>query len=588
MMRRQPCPRETKLLRLCRAGVWMGVSDRAQSHPSEALPSDETVQGEGSTALAMAVRLGAPLRIIQQLLVASLQQISVTHMVRGTVLHEAFKYRATDDILECLVRATIAYSHQISRVAHLLARKDELGRTCLHYAVDRVVRSLDRGEKNDRTIWDIFGMMVQAYPASVKTLDADGNTPLIMLLLIPKATNISGEQDIELGLKMMLELCPRAVQVSRRLPRPWHYQYQSENQSSMLHGEGVPSPLSCALLHGRSSEAINLLLDASRRVGVNACREIITHNREIPLHIAASMRCPVELLSRIVQEENAVLGVTDIHGLNTLDWVWIRHVIDWCSLSDPFAPVVVSRRRCLNHNFIEWYNKVSNQYLGIDTPLVTDIAQKLRHDIVSRMSILLPSLAGLFLTDEMVEDENDMLPLVHSACFVNCPLALIQLACETFPGQLRQRDKKLMRLPFHYAVSRGGYAVQYPIGVSCTRQYVEEISPIKTILSKFPEACRVTDKRRQLPLHVAIDFWKKRSEVEEFQDNAEGSQSECHEGVELLLGQYPEALQRPDGNTKLYPFLQAAEGCDANLELTFLLLRRDPSLLAVHGIVVSE
>lgn len=591
MMKEQPptmiqplqCPSETELARLCRAGIWMGVFARAQTHPHEAYENEVTARGEGTTVLAMAVRLGAPLLIIQQLLNASIQQITVTHMVRGTVLHEAFKHRACDDILECLVQATIAYSRQHSRAANLLAQKDELGRTCLHYIVDRVVRSLDRRQKNDRTIWDLFRKIVQAHPASVQTLDADGNTPLILLLLIPKGFNANGEKEIENGLKMMLELCPTAVQVSRRLPRPWHYQFQPESQSSILHGDGVPSPLSCALLHGRSIEAVDLLLDAGNRVGINACRAIITQNREIPLHIATSMRCPVEVLSRLHLEDHAVTSTSDIHGLNGLDWTWIRHVIDWCSMSDPFAPVVVSRRRYLNHNFIEWYNKVSNQYLGNDTPLVSEIAQKLRHDIVNRMSILLPSLAKMLLLDEMEEDNDSLLSLVHAASFVNCPLAMVQLACESFPRHLQQKDKRMMRLPLHYAVSRGGYAIHYPIGVSCNLRYVEEISPIKAVLSRFPGACRITDKRWQLPLHIAIDFWKSGSKVADFPDKLhERSSRDCHEGVELLLGQYPEALQRRDGNTKLYPFLQAAEGRDAHVELTFLLLRRDPSLLAEH------
>eukprot|EP00980_Cylindrotheca_fusiformis_P011826 scaffold2816_cov121-Cylindrotheca_fusiformis.AAC.42 len=579
-----PCSQETELIRLCRAGIWMGVSARVRSHPRETIPADVAARGEGTTALAMAVRLGAPLIIVQQLLDANLSQISINHMVRGTVLHEAFKHRANDATLECLVQATIAYSRQNPKESPILARQDELGRTCLHYLVDRVGRSMDRGQKNGHRIWGTFGTMVQMYPPSVRALDADGNTPLVLLLLIPKMNNSFGEKDIANGLRIMLHLCPKAVQVPRRLPCPWHVEFQPESSPSALYGEGVPSPLSCALLQGRSIESIELLLDASKRVGINSCRAIVTHNREIPLHIAATMRCTPKVLSRLIQEEDSVASVSDIHGLNTLDWVWIRHVIDWCSMSDPFAPVVVSRRRYLNHNFIEWYNKVSNQYLGFDPPLVSGIAKKLRSDIVQRMCILLPRFAGLFLHDEKDEDGIRLPPLVHAVCLVNCPLALVQLACESCPKHLHQRDTKMRRLPLHYALTRRGYLVRYPIGVSCNIQYIEEVSPMKAILLKFPKACRITDKYCQLPLHILIDFSKTHNQTgEDHITLSRESQGGCQEGIELLLGQYPEALQRRDGKTKLYPFLQASEGHNGNVDLTFLLLRRDPSLLSTNG-----
>jgi hypothetical protein len=545
---------------------------------------EAAIRGEGSTALSMAVRLGAPFQIIEQLVFADIHQIGVTHVVRGTVLHEAFKHRTNDDTLDFLIKAVIDYDSKLipckKRTPNMLSYKDELGRTALHYMVDRIVRSLDRGEKI-QTLWSLFRFMVQACPMSVQTVDADGNTPLILLLLIPKVTAASGDVEIENELQLMLELCPRAVQVTRRLPRPWHYQFKTESQTSLVHGDGVPSPLSCALLHERSMKTVDLLLDANRSLGVSGCRTVVTHHREIPLHIAVTMRCPTKLLCTLVHGESSVVGVTDIYGLNSLDWVWIRHVLDWCSLADPFAPVVVSRRRYLNNHFMEWYNKVSNQYLGIDNPLVSELARRLRQDVLSRMSILLPSMSEKYFVDEMVDDESNVLPLLHSACCINCPLAMVQIACESSPQDLRSRDKKLKRLPLHYAVGRKGYAAQFPIGVSCNLQYAEEISPVNTILSKFPNACRITDKHQQLPLHIAIQYAKKQLPSQNEVMKIGGKIAESYEEIEALLKGYPEGLHQRDGVTKLFPFMQAAGGADSNLDLTFLLLRRDPSLLTI-------
>jgi hypothetical protein len=397
------------------------------------------------------------------------------------------------------------------------------------------------------------------------------------------------EEEVFRMVELMLALCPKAVNVSRRLPRPWHYQFNLDKKTSLVHGDGVPSPLSCALLFGRSMETINLLLEANRNIGVGGCRTIVTHYREVPLHIAVTMRCSVELLSKLIQEDRGVVGLPDIHGLAPLDWMWIRHTLDWCSSSDPFAPVMVSRRRYLNNHFLEWHERVSNQYLGIDkqmadspNPMVREMTRKLRDDMLKRMSFILPAMAAASLeddTDKMVEDKEESFPLVHAACYVNCPLAMVQLACNSSPDQLRIREPQLGRLPLHYAASRRGYMAQYPVGVSCNRQCMEEVSPVKLVLVKFSAACRVTDLREQLPLHVAICQAKDLEQQHPDMIREREHPAEAYKDVELLLHGYPDALQRRDGITKLYPFLQAAEGSNGTLDLAYLLLRRDPTLL---------
>lgn len=586
-------PFEPELVRLCRAKTWLSVSARTQSHPAEAIPTDSAVRGEGSTVLSIAVRSRAPIHVVQQLLDANFHQIGVAHVVRGSVLHEALKHRADDVVLSYLVRAAIEYDHRTKthKPVCLLGHKDELGRTALHYMVDRIVRSLDRGERSQAE-WNIIRMLVQEHPSSVSEIDADGNTPLVLLLLIPRfTTDVAGlELEVEVFrlVQLMLTLCPEAVNVSRRLPRPWHYRFTCDDQTSLLHGDGVPSPLSCALLHGRSVETINLLLDASQKMGAGGCRTIVTHNREVPLHIAITMRCSAELLSKLIRTDCRVIGVADMQGLVPLDWMWIRHTLDWCSSADPFAPVMVSRRRYMNSHFLEWHERVSNQYLGLDkslevspNPMVRDLARRLKCDILERMSVMLPTMASQYLEndpDKMVDNHAEAFPLVHAACFVNCPLAMVQLACTSYPGQLQSKDAHLERLPLHYAASRRGYSAQYPMGVSCNIQRMEEVSPVNLVASHFPGACRITDGLRQLPLHIAIDLAKEEKMEHEMFQGSRKCKGHLN-SVNVLLRSYPEGLQRRDGLTKLFPFMQAAEGCDADLDLTYMLLRRDPSFV---------
>jgi hypothetical protein len=181
-------------------------------------------------------------------------------------------------------------------------------------------------------------------------------------------------------------------------------------------------------------------------------------------------------------------------------------------------------------------------------------------------------------SDKMLEDDTEPFSLLHAACFVNCPLAMVQLACTAFPEQLRFKDSQLDRLPLHYAASRRGYAAQYPIGVSYNVQRMEEVSPVKLVASEFPGACRVADGIQQLPLHIAIDHAKEETQQHEMFQEFRKPRGH-YTDIEVLLQSYPDALQRRDGMTKLYPFLQAAEGCEANLDLTYILLRRDPSLV---------
>jgi hypothetical protein len=588
-------PSEPELIRLCRAKTWIAASERTQSHPTEAVPTDFAVRGEASTAVAVAVRSRAPIQVIQGLLNANFHQVQVCHLARGSIIHEALKHRAGDDVLECLVRAVVEYEPLTGRSGsgYLLGHKDEVGRTALHYMVDRIVRSLDRGTLSQAE-WDITRLLVQAHPESVSTIDADGSTPLVLLLLIPRffydVGGLNLEEEVFRMVQLMLGVCPTAVKVSRRLPRPWHYQFKFSDQDSMVHGDGVPSPLSCALLHGRSLETINLLLDSNKKVGVNACRAVVTHYREVPLHIAASMRCPVEVISRLVEEDAGIIGIGDTHGLGALDWVWIRHTLDWCSSPDPFAPTIVSRRRYVNNNFLDWHKRVSNEYVGIDrsvestlSPAVRALKRRLKDDIFNRISVLLPAMAAASIENEtslMIDDNIHKFPLLHAACYANCPMAMVEIAFQVFPGMIFCRDEHLDRLPLHFAASRGGYTAQFPIGVSCNLQCLEENSPVNLVLSKFPEASRVVDGQDQLPLHIAIDYAKKVSEENRTFHSESWGVSTLE--IDALLDVYPEALQRRDGKTSLFPFQQAAEGCNGNIDVTYELLRRDPSLLKTN------
>jgi hypothetical protein len=616
-------PNETNLLRLCRTRTWDAVLERSKSHPLEAMPTDSARRGESSTALSVAVRSRAPRQVIENLLRADWNQVGVTHMARGSLLHEAFKHQVPDDCLHGLIEAAIQYE-RVSRYHRddsdpfqLLGHKDEIGRTALHYMVDRAVRALDMGD-GSRSYWSSLLLLAQAYPYAAQEMDADGNTPLILLLLTPKFVSDSGGLELEAELfrivQLLVSVCPEAVAVSRHLPQPWHYQRQIETTgTSFVHGDGVPTPLSCALLHGRSSDTIDILLNANRKLGCMTCRTIVTHYREVPLHIAVSMRAPCRLISKLLQEEREVIGVGDIYGLIPLDWMWIRHVYDWFSSpsGDNLAPVMVSRRRHLANNFLVWHGRVSRQYLGIEVDLeeskniqVREWTRRLKEDLFQRMTTMLPAMAAHCYknsteSDRMDEGIDDGIQerwtLLHAACFVSCPLSMVKVALQSSSQEIvRSLDSIHGRLPLHFAAGRGGgYTATFPIGVACSLHVVQEPSPVELVLSSFPSACQERDGYNQLPLHIAIDAakeirrrgsqhpstvhpWANRNQEE----NCDKSAS-FDEDVELLLRHYPDGLECQDGVTKLYPFMQAAEGKGSSLNTVYTLLRRNPMLVKV-------
>jgi hypothetical protein len=57
------------------------------------------VWGDGEYDLSVAVRSSSPRYVVKALLETNLHQIGITHRNRGSILHEALKHRASDDVL---------------------------------------------------------------------------------------------------------------------------------------------------------------------------------------------------------------------------------------------------------------------------------------------------------------------------------------------------------------------------------------------------------------------------------------------------------------------------------------------------------
>jgi hypothetical protein len=528
MMQRSTYPVEPELIRLCRSKSWSLVQERAFSHPQDATPSSSAKEGGGgSTALAIAIRHGAPLMAIQSLVEARRSQLGIIHRIRGCVLHEALRCQASLHVIRYLHQA-VAQHEQKS----LLGTLDELGRTPMHCLMLRAVQSTT---DCPATLWILIRSVVLAFPVAIQTFDVDGNTPLLLLLLHhdPIRNRSSSSNDhIHRIVQLLVTLCPQAA--IQQTSFQWHTKQSHD---------GGPTPLTFALFYSRCENIITTLLEASRKAGVNSCLTKITGYEETALHVAVTTRASHSLIEQLVCMEPASLFCKDNSGLTPMDWFWIRHVLDSRS-STPLIPLLASTRRFIPSDYIEWHKEALGRHSNLQCEQKAQFWQT--------MTLMVNAAV------QTRTSSHDVKPsFLHAVCKIHCPLAVVLMVLEKNAGGVANKDS-VGRLPLHEAASRSGYSIKVPLGISQAGQVIEEESPVHTLLQEFPEGARIADAQLQLPLHCAIEA---------------NSSSEV---IEELLRYHPDALERRDGKTRLYPFMQANV-----VEAAFMLLQRDPTFCAL-------
>ena len=192
----------------------------------------------------------------------------------------------------------------------------------------------------------------------------------------------------------------------------------------------------------------------------------------------------------------------------------------------------------------------------------------------------------------------NMPPLVHAAFASPCCLPPVaRLAATLFPEELRTVDDR-GRLPIHYAASRSWHAWDWPRGDNVNGQAAakmlrgETLATLRTAVDMSPrEALRVADRENRLVLHHAIETFVKSCFQSAPRSTEDATKKDTLKLLRDLVALYPESLNRRDGTTKLYPFLQAtavateqqtqrAYGQDElPLSITYALLRENPSVL---------
>jgi hypothetical protein len=191
--------------------------------------------------------------------------------------------------------------------------------------------------------------------------------------------------------------------------------------------------------------------------------------------------------------------------------------------------------------------------------------------------------------------------LVHSAFASPCCVpAVAWIAASLFPQELGAFDER-GRLPVHYAAMRRWNAWDWPRDDGLAEPTAskllqhESLRMLKIAIEvSGPRGVRVADKDHRLALHHAIETFVHACTCLSRNPGSSDDENDMQEVLEVIrrmLSLFPDSLQRRDGVTKLFPFLQAtALATELHdqlhrqemlpLSMTFLLLRTNPTLLS--------
>lgn len=190
-------------------------------------------------------------------------------------------------------------------------------------------------------------------------------------------------------------------------------------------------------------------------------------------------------------------------------------------------------------------------------------------------------------------EDADSFRLVHSAFVSECCLPTVAyIAASLFPEELRIRDE-LGRLPIHCAASRSWHAREWPpidSGPAARLLQGESLNSFRVAFDLTPnEAIRVVDKDNRLVLHLLIDNLVKAC-CQIAQANNVDLLEDTLQMLRDVVRSYPDSLQRRDGRSMLYPFMQVSAAanefkqpstaCDElALTMTYELLRENPAVM---------
>lgn len=288
---------------------------------------------------------------------------------------------------------------------------------------------------------------------------------------------------------------------------------------------------------------------------------------------------------------------------------------------------------CCNEYCDDDVNLKNSEHDNIITNVSTLLLRRHRHRqrekylyqfFLQRLRLILPIAGEYYMRKDNKKFDNTTSyykqwihnsTVIHAACLIRCPMAVLHAAklitiddliqhkskidehidCEDHQDQfnnvLHHRDMLYGRYPLHYATYHfKDYIAHYPIRPSLSHRggimTHYEPSPIYTIIQCCPIAASCYDYDSRLPIHILIDTInnsrREKNAMSHDDDDDDDEAVESQKIIQCLLDANPNSLEQRDGKTKLYLWQQAAIGDSANLNTIYILLRMQPTLLFSH------
>lgn len=622
------------LIAMLQEGKWHEASVRVSNHPKEA------ASDKNPSPLALACRLGAPVDCVRAILNACPSKLRHVIDARGTPIHEAIVCdRVGASVIEVLLKTDESMDTTTNGKSNVRAAllQDVDGFTPLHLLIRRRFQAHILNDES-ANLMQILEMLVRSCPEAVLIPDrGEYEEPPIVYalkaniyapaLLSDDDTIARVERQIYEMATCMLKYCPEAA-------------------SKVFTGHrGQYTALHSAVFHGRNTSTIELLLKseaAGRSHGGNNCVLANTQG-ELPLHFCAMRGERPRSVALIANAAPQAVLKRDATGLTPLHWLWARFVsslsaLDRLGVGNELTAEPLRVIRDPNTSHYSAFASLEQGDFEFDLQLIKRMDPpvdflRMRHipiDVmgpndsthwanftVGQLEHLRQRFNGrkdgdshqwarrecviaLFWTKVVSLVEASMratqrVPvgdsvLVHSAfCSPACLPALTQIVALLFPEELLKKDEH-GRLPLHYAVSRPWHEWDWPrdtVNAQSAPARLLRKETLQVIQSALelspPEALFQCDNDGRLPLHDLID------------NLCRPDCSATREKVVDILGvlqcfleRNPSSLSRPDGKTKLFPFLQAASvgslgpptiTYDVCLSASYHLLRENPSVL---------
>lgn len=214
-------------------------------------------------------------------------------------------------------------------------------------------------------------------------------------------------------------------------------------------------------------------------------------------------------------------------------------------------------------------------------------------------------------------DEYSREYMLHTACSSPCPFEIVRLILNLYPEQLHIQDT-YGKLPLHHAASRKWNPREFDkilvanntMMNSSNLIHEESAKALRLIIQESSKtAMNVCDCENRLPFHHAIDSMVQavvdypfREQQPRHHENPEANDATLFSVIELLrlmISISPETVEKRDGKTGLFPFMQVVSTASERLgkyhkqkrsnsitiSLTYCLLLENPSLAVTYGMV---